>query len=163
MNNNRTSEVVRITELKAAKQAQTPSKKMSVKRSAPSSTIKEHPPKKRLVEKGQSAASAPRKKQLARAPANPRAKSRRKPVTAAEDYDDDDDEPNSSGVEDDHDDFPDLLNDDEFEDEGAADEEDAMDMDPGAPKDPNGALCEFVQESLSHVLFLIYAMYVLSI
>ena len=127
---------------------------MSVKRSAPSSTIKEHPPKKRVVGKGQSAASAPRKKQPARAPATSRAKSRRKPVTADEDYDDDDEAPNSSGAEDDNDEFPDLLNDDEFEDEGAAGEEDAMDMDPkGSAKDPNGALCEFVQESLSHVLF----------
>jgi len=130
---------------------------MSVKRSAPFPTIKEHPPKKRVVGKDRSAASAPRKKQLARAAANPRAKSRRKPVTAAEDYDnDDDEEPNSSGVEDDNDEFPDLLN-DEFVDEGAADEEDAMDMDPksapGGAKDPNGASCEFVREFLSHVLF----------
>lgn len=110
--------------------------KMSVKRSAPSSTIKQHPPKKRVV--GKKSQFSARKHQLSSTPSNSRSKSRRKPVTAAEDVDED--EPNSSEAEDDCDDFPDVLKDEELVEEG--DEEDAMDVEPeNAPaKDPNGTL-----------------------
>ncbi|KAF8316109.1 ARM repeat-containing protein [Clavulina sp. PMI_390] len=100
---------------------------MSAKRSAPSSTSREHPSKKRAVSNGQ---AAPVKRSAVQKPAT---KTRRKPVTISES--DQDQEPFSD--EDGNDEFPEGLE-HGFGDEG---EESAMDVDgePAKVKDPNAA------------------------
>lgn len=98
---------------------------MPVKRSAPSATTREHPPKKRAVIKGEAAT----KKSLA--PSNPRVKARRKPITIAEEDDND-----ATSSEDENDEFPEGL------DEDLAEQPDpeAMDVEEEnvVAKDPNG-------------------------
>lgn len=100
---------------------------MPVKRTAPSSTSREHPSKKRVVAKGSSVSKKPLSN------SNAREKSRRKPVTAAEE---DEDELASSGDE--NDEFPETVLDELVVDQ----EDDAMEIEQeNVPiKDPNGML-----------------------
>lgn len=101
---------------------------MPVKRTAPSSTSREHPSKKRVIAKSSSVSKKPLSN------SNAREKSRRKPVTAAEEEDDE-----LASSEDENDDFPETVLDELVVDQ----EDDAMETEQeNVPiKDPNGMFC----------------------